>query len=133
MTREVHLRRETRKERRDDFQRQNLLDLQDALQRFVRGIGKAVHFDTLAAKAHEGQQFLLPDGVSDEIFNAQVLTKKLASRVQDDEIRRQIDQVIALGIDATMPGATTATEATNRLGQIAQAAQHRMGEQIRAL
>lgn len=117
---------------RDDFQRQTLLDLQDALQQYVRGIGRAVHFDNMNAKAHPGQNFQLPDEISDEIFSAQVLTQKLASRVEDSEIRERVDQVITLGIDATQPG-VGATETANEMAATATDAQRRMGKLVRSL
>lgn len=76
--------RQQRKQLRDDFQRQTLIDLQDALQNYVRGIGAAVHFDHMTDREH-GKQFLLPEDLSDRIHEAQVLTMKLATRAVDDQ------------------------------------------------
>lgn len=95
-------RKESRQERCDDLERQTLLELQDSLQAYVRGIAKVCLFDEKTQREH-GQQFQIPDGLDDGLHAAQVLTIKLATRVSDDEIRSLINEVIEEGTAAVLP------------------------------
>jgi hypothetical protein len=124
--------RQQRKQLRDDFQRQTLIDLQDALQSYVRGIGAAVHFDHMTDREH-GKQFLLPDDLSDRIHEAQVLTMKLATRAVDDQTRAWISEVIEMGSAAVLPGTAEPQARMQELGETATEAQARMGTAIRSL
>jgi hypothetical protein len=125
-------REEVRQERRDDLERQTLIELQDALQGYVRGVAKAVHFDEMNQR-QQGRQFLLPDGLSDEIHAAQMMTAKLTSRVADEEIRDWIGDVIEQGIAATMPNPDHSRGHFEAMGGVATLAQAKIGARIRDL
>lgn len=129
--REQLARSEAREQQREDFQRATLIELQDSLQRYIRGIGAAVHFDEMSFRKH-GEQFQLPHGLSDQIHEAQMLTSKLATRVMDDEVRDLVDGAIKKGIDATLPG-DQPPAAVREMGELAGRAQERMGTMIRGL
>lgn len=121
-----------RQERRDELERQTLVELQDALQAYVRGVAKAAHFDEMNQR-DRGMQFLLPDALSDEIHAAQVMTAKLASRVTDAEIRDGIDKVIEEGTATIIPNPERPQEHFEAMGRIATAVQARIGARIRDL
>jgi hypothetical protein len=133
-------RREARQEQRDDFQRQTLIDLQDALQKYVRGIISAVHFDERERRKRQEQGQVsdqlgpVPDELDDQIHQAQVLTRKLATRVDDDQIRSWITEIIKLGTAAVLPGSTDSPPTLSReIGDLMQTAQEKMGSEIRKL
>ena len=130
--REESARRAARQEQRDDFQRTTLIELQDSLQNYVRGIGAAVHFDEMSQRQH-GRQTQLPHELSDQIHQAQVLTSKLATRVDDGEIRSLVSECISKGTDAVLPGLGRQSNDASEMGAIAHLAQEQMGAQIRNL
>jgi hypothetical protein len=105
-------RREARQEQRDDLQRNTMVDLQDAIQRYVRAVGAIVHFDEMTKRKH-GTQTLAPDEMDGELHASQVLTLKLATRVRDDELR--------------------ARDRQNAMGELSELVQERLGEYIRSL
>jgi hypothetical protein len=81
-------RREQRFERRASFQRQTLLDLQDAVQKLLRVTGKMHHLDTIASRSGgEWHKQLYPDDVDNEAHSTNVQTILLGVRVRDDSIR----------------------------------------------
>jgi len=85
-------RREERKERlvtrRNDFQRQTLLDLQVASQNLLRNAGAALHQDTLSYRATGiWQKQQLPEDMSDEGLRLITETMLLGSRIRDEEVR----------------------------------------------
>lgn len=84
-------RRERLDDRRDDFQRQTLFGLQEALQRYARAVGKTHIADLRAFREGRGTveygRTLLPEGVSDEEFAANVELLKLIPRIADDRTR----------------------------------------------
>jgi hypothetical protein len=121
-----------RQERRDDLERQTLIELQDSLQAYVRGIAKVCLFDEKTQREH-GQQFQIPDGLDDGLHAAQVLTIKLATRVSDDEIRRWINEVIREGTAAVLPHAEEPRRHWEEMGRISIRAQEKIGLRIRGL
>lgn len=125
-------RREIRQERRDDLERQTLIELQDSLQAYVRGIAKVRLFDEKTQREH-GQQFQIPDGLDAELNAGQVLTIKLATRVADDEIRRLIDEVIQHGTATVIPHPEEPQRHWEEMGRIYERAQEKLGQRIRSL
>jgi hypothetical protein len=96
-TRAVQRERENRKEtrqiqiaeRRADFQRQALLDLQEALQDLARAAGAIHHYNTMVLKKTEVWRHLLPEDLDLAFLNANRKCILLSVRVYDDEIRKQ--------------------------------------------
>lgn len=125
-------RKESRQERRDDLERETLVELQDSLQAYVRGIARTCLFDEKTQREH-GRQFQIPDNLDGELHAAQVLTMKLATRVSDDEIRRWIDEVISEGTAAVLPGADESRRHWEEMGRISRLAQEKIGRRIRSL
>jgi hypothetical protein len=84
-------RREQRFERRSSFQRQTLLDLQDAVQKLLRTTGKMHHLDSIAHRSGaEWHRQLYPDDLDNEAHLVNVQTTLLAVRVRDDSIRSMV-------------------------------------------
>ncbi len=122
----------TREERREDFQREAMIELQDALQRYARAIGAVTHFDEMTQRKH-GQQFQVPDEMSDDIYAAQVLTQKLASRIVDEEIRTWVEGVITEGSAAVWPNAEEPFAHRMAMGDFTNKAHQKLGALIREL
>jgi hypothetical protein len=78
-------------ERRTTFQRQTLLELQDACMDLVRGTGAAHHHDRMAFRK-SGKRQLLPDDVDQALLVAQMRTTKLVVRVRDDTARELVEK-----------------------------------------
>ena len=81
-------RAELRTLRQNDFQRQTLLDLQAASQRLLRMAGAIRYEDVMRSRsggAYGGRS--ATTHLSDGLFEANVDTMLLASRVQDPEVR----------------------------------------------
>jgi hypothetical protein len=75
-------------ERRTSFQRQTLLDLQEAAMQLARSVGAINHQDKLAYNSTgEWSKQQLPDDLSEGNRLAQARTGMLGARVRDDSIR----------------------------------------------
>lgn len=97
-TRDRERRREERRERlvarRNDFQRETLLELQSASQQLLRSSGAALHNDTMAYRATGvWQRQLLAEELSDDILRLTTQTMLLSSRIRDEEIRTLADRL----------------------------------------
>lgn len=92
--RDLELRAMERDSRLDEsehaFQRQTLLELQDALQVMARLTGKTMHFDHMQAR--EGRYTQLPDGLSNDLHANGVDVRRLASRILDADMRDAVDR-----------------------------------------
>ena len=78
--------------RRNDFQRETLLALQDVSQKLLRNTGASLHQDVVAHRATgKWQRQQLPDDLSNDHLRLNTQTMLLASRVRDDEVRRLAD------------------------------------------
>jgi hypothetical protein len=125
-------RQEARQERRDELERQTLVELQDSLQAYVRGIARVCLFDEKTQR-EQGQYFQTPEDLSNDLHAAQVLTAKLATRVSDDEIRGWIDEVIKEGTAAVFPPLDEPKKHWEEMGRISIRAQEKIGLRIRSL
>lgn len=76
------------------FQRQTLLELQDALHRLVRAKGKLMHFDHLQAR--EGRFVQGPQGMDLDLLAAGVEVRKLQARVLSDEVRLACEKLFGV-------------------------------------
>ena len=79
-------------ERRMAFQRQTLLDLQEAVLRLQRSTG-AMNVEDVMAHRDTGkwQKQLYTDGLSDAFMEQQRQTTMLAVRVRDDSVREMVE------------------------------------------
>ncbi len=133
--REREARREARRdlltERRADFQRKNLLDLQEACTRLIRKAGQANHHDKMTLKkTGEWQKGLLPEEVNEEFRLGQATVSMLEVRVRDSEIRGLTKELrtrctsvvissdVAASDKALAQMATTHEELNHRIGAV---------------
>lgn len=100
MKRDLELRALERDSRLDEsehaFQRQTLLELQDALQVMARLTGKTMHFDHLQARQSVYTQ--LPDGLSDDMQANGVEVRRLASRILDADVRDAVARFTSISV-----------------------------------
>lgn len=128
--REREARREARKtvleQRRADFQRQTLIELQEICATLLRKTGQAHHCDEMALKkTGEWQKAFLPDEVDEEFNQAQRRALVLLVRVRDTEVRRLAqdlkslcaDVVQSQGLDASRRAALQMLTAYEELNQ----------------
>jgi hypothetical protein len=80
---------ERRDDRRHEFQRTTLLELQDELQRLIRVSGRALIHDRSMIREH-GKLTLLPEGLSDEAYTIGVSIRRLQERVLDEQVRNTV-------------------------------------------
>lgn len=94
----IHLQRETdsleRSERARAFQRDNLLEMQDALQDALRLMGRA-HLEDQAAFRREGNwgRGMLSDDTDENIRLANRRLSALVERVADDSLRSKLKDI----------------------------------------
>jgi hypothetical protein len=80
-------------ERRTDFQRQTLLDLQEAMSDLIRSTGAAHHQDTMAYRqTGKWQKHLLGEVLDESCHKAMRRTLILWVRVQDDSVREMVQR-----------------------------------------
>lgn len=106
-------RQEAREDRRDEFERVNLLELQDSLQQFIRQAGRLNHLTEIEwRRAGTWGREPLPEDVGGEpsLAIGQQLNR-LNSRTLDDEIRDEVrrlrGEVARAGIPAVQGEADT--------------------------
>lgn len=137
--REQHARSASRKEhleeRRSNFQRENLLNLQEALFRLARGAGGAHHHDLMVAKrTGKWQKQLLPKDLDEMLTDAQARTAMFMVRTQDAGLREQVQQLKKLEVDITMARSRSdSEEAMASMGKLFIECNFRIGELLRRL
>lgn len=119
------------------FQRETLIELQDEVHNFVRAHGAIHHHDVMISR-QEGEwttRPMLPAEINDEAHRSGVAIVKLASRVDDADVRTEVQAIK----DATLPvGLTTLSEQAS-LDAMLEATEYlerfheRAGELIRSL
>ena len=82
-------RRDQRSERRNQFQRETLLELQDAAFQLSRATGRICHLDKMAIQ-ETGKKRPLPDDLDEGYRLAQVRTDMLSVRVRDQATRELV-------------------------------------------
>jgi hypothetical protein len=82
---------------REQFQRETLLQLQEAVQQVARSAGHMHHFDVVASRS-TGQwgKNLYPEDVSDHDLEVTVRLLILTARVQDDQLRALLEEFRSL-------------------------------------
>jgi hypothetical protein len=135
--------RETRKEARRDqlaehlttFQRQTLLDLQEAVMDVARTTGAAHHLDEMAYREiGQWQKQLLGDDLDQESLLAMRRTAILSVRVRDSSLRelvktfRQCAAQTSIGVSRD-----ASNSAMNSMAAVFEQVQERVGELLRTL
>jgi hypothetical protein len=109
--REIAKDRETRQATRHDqrvanrvtFQRDTLLQLQEAVQRLARATGRTNHLDEMAyRKTNEWAKEQLPEDLNEGWFVASTQTALLASRVRDDAVQQLVENFRTASTHATL-------------------------------
>lgn len=89
-TRDV-LRRDQLAERRAEFQRQTLLELQEVLQDLARAVGASHHQDEMQFKeTGRWQRHLIRSEIDDQFFQANRRALVLTVRVRDESLRESL-------------------------------------------
>jgi hypothetical protein len=122
-------------ERRASFQRQTLLDLQEAMMQLVRMAGAVHHQDVMAyRKTGKWQKQLFGEELSESARLAAARSSMLSVRVRDDSIRALVGKVKSDANDAGM--CATEEESQVALRSMAAAFENlnqRIGEVLRKL
>jgi hypothetical protein len=129
------IRQEQRFERRSTFQRQTLLDLQEACMQLTRATGATHHLDEMSFRSSgTWQRQLLPEELDKNYHLAQTRTLMLSVRVRDDVVRQLVEKLRSHSAKATM---STSQADSNReianMVPIHDELQKRMGELLREI
>lgn len=120
-------------ERQENFQRDNLLNLQESLLQLMRGAGAAHHRDVMAYKqAGEWQKQLLPPELDEMLTNAQGRTAMFMVRAQDTALRELVRQLKELEVEITLARSLLDSErALQSAGKLFVDCNFRIGELLR--
>lgn len=123
------------RDQRNEFQRQTILELQDAIYRMARAAGKAHHADTMAHKSGAAWgTTLLGQEIDQELLNAMVRLKLIAQRIKDDALRKLAIEFATQAIQVSGEPTKAAAEARLKAAtEIQQKALDRSGEALRPL
>jgi hypothetical protein len=122
-------------DRRRDFQRQTLLDLQEALNDLARATGEMHHKDVMAAKqSGQWQKQLFGEEVNNRAMLAMRRTSTLGVRVHNDAVRNMVFVIR----DAAAKVTASRTEEDSEMAFVLMVAnldqlQHRIGELLRKM
>jgi hypothetical protein len=126
--------RAQRFERRTNFQRETLLNLQDSVAKLARVTGKMHHFDLMEYRKTGKRGSLFPDEFSDESQKANVSITLLTSRVRDDGIRKLAEMFReAANWVPLCPSEEDAKAAVGKMAETLDALYKRTGEALRKL
>jgi hypothetical protein len=109
--REMAKDRETRRATRHDqrvasritFQRETLLQLQDAVQKLARATGRTNHLDEMAYRqTNQWRREQLPEDLNEGYFVASTQTALFSSRVRDDAVRQLVERFRTVSTDAIL-------------------------------
>ena len=137
--REALIRRENRRDeariRQLEFQRSNLLELQESAARFIKTLGSAHYHDVKTCReSGTWSRSLLPDDLNENLYQNQTRTKLLAERVADEAARLLGRGLLAAGVTVTMAQSEAESDqAVMEAGQKIDALNQRIGELLRAI
>jgi hypothetical protein len=128
-------RHEQRIASRVTFQRDTLLQLQDAVQKLARATGQTYHLDEMAfRKTNAWRKNQLPEELDQGYFVAQTQTSMLSSRVRDDRVRELVAQLKTASTDVALaPDQAASFQGIQRLMAIDEELHGRIGELIRTI
>ena len=120
---------EARAQQRDDFQRQTLLELQEALDRYYRAIGDLL---PTVAELRSGQRGPIDHDKSERSYNAGQRASELAERVRDDSLRKAFDAFWAVSHeDILVRTESDLAQFIDKLLPVQESLNHRLGEVLR--
>lgn len=128
-------RRERLLERREKFQEETLLNLQESLCQLMRGAGAAHHQDVMAYKqSGKWLKQLLPPDLDEMLRDAQARTSMLMVRAQDDRLRELVEGLKKLEVGVTLARTPSESEgALKSMGELYEECNFRIGELLRGL
>ena len=128
-------RRDLLLQRRSDFQRQNLIELQEACSQLLRTTGQTNHHDVVAFnETNEWQKSLLPEEVSEGFRRQQSTATLLSVRVRDSEIRRLTEELQDVAtVVAKSSGAAESERSLQNMAEIYRVLNQRIGVVLREL
>lgn len=126
---------EQMKQRRTEFQRQTLLDLQDSLAKLVRATGQGHHLDDMASRASgQWQKQLWGDDLDERYRLAQVQTSLLGVRVANEDVRNDIEELKAASSKTALsPSKASADAELERMARAYERVNRRIGDLLRGL
>jgi hypothetical protein len=129
------VRRDQLFERRTSFQRQTLLDLQEASMQLARSVGAIHHQDKMAYRSTgKWSKQLLGDELSEGNRLAQARTGLLGARVRDDTIRELIDKLKTYSAEViNSPTPEDSERAESSMTVVFDELNQRIGEVLRKL
>jgi hypothetical protein len=137
--RERKARKEARRdqflERRKDFQRQTLLDLQEAVMELIRTAGE-MHYQDLMASRKAGKWVSQPvtDELNERARIVQARTTLLSVRVRDDSVRGFVDELKGHASSLVVSKSQAESEATfANINPIFQKLNERVGQLLREM
>lgn len=139
LQREREARREQRQDalrfRRIEFQRETLLELQDAVGKLIRTTGAMNHADVMAYReTGEWRKQKLGEKLNEDFTNAQGLTARLRVRIHDEEVRNSAQELSNTCIRILMAESETIAEAGfDNLYGIIDKLSERVGAVLRSL
>jgi hypothetical protein len=145
--REREARREARREalsdQRRNFQRQTLLELQEAVQDLTRATGAMHHHDDMAfRRTGEWQRELLAEPLNEQLLLANRRVMLLAVRVRDDSLRATVQRfrghcsdtlIVGRGSDSDSQLRATSQAAMQSALPLVEQIHDRIGEILRTL
>lgn len=132
-------RRDDRQLERDAFQRENLLELQDALNRWIRAVNALHAADRRSLRETGSPVSLFPDGLSEAEFDSGRRLMYLTERVVDDDLRSRLralrelvgTQFVHRAVRSDRFTASALNDAAEALADDATDAQERLGDVLR--
>lgn len=128
-------RRDERFERRTEFQRETLLNLQEEVFKLMRTTAEMQHSDAMALRSGvQWHKQLLPPDLNVRAFSANVQTTKLKVRVADEGVRELVNELKKHATSVACSDSETAGEQANlRMIQTYGELNDRIGELLRKL
>jgi hypothetical protein len=128
-------RRDKLNEHRTDFQRQTLLDLQEALLNLTRTAGATHHEDIMAhRRTGEWQKQRIGEELNENVCLAMVRTAILGVRVHDDLVREMVQQCRDYASTVSIsPSPNDSEVAMAAMGSTLEELNQRVGELLRKI
>ena len=124
-----------RRARREDFERDALVELQQTLFDFIRSAGEAGHLDLMNfRKTGQWGHSLLPTELDERFFKLGQRVGVLRERIFDKELRDLVDDVKKHAVAASLARSESQSDAELvAMGDTFEKANRRLGELLRAL
>jgi hypothetical protein len=128
-------RRDERFERRTEFQRETLLNLQEEVFKLMRTTAEMQHSDVMALRSGvQWHKQLYPADLDERAFSSNVQTTKLKVRVADEGVRELVSELRKDAGSVLMSDSEAAGEqASRRMTQTYDKLNERIGELLRKL